>query len=166
MWEGLRSGVIGCLGSDHAPFTTQTKRDARYPGQPDDFFSVYFGAPGVESMLGLTYSEGVVKGRLSLERWVACSSENPARRFGLYPRKGVLRVGADADVCVFDPNLRWTVRAAEMHSVDYTNWEGWAVQGRPVMTFLRGRPLLADGSLALGPGAGRHLSRPPRMHQA
>lgn len=160
MWEGLRSGVIHCLGSDHAPFTAETKRTARYPDQPDDFFSVYFGAPGVESMLALTYSEGVVKGRISLEQWVACSSENPARRFGLYPQKGVLRVGADADICIFDPNLRWTVRAAEMHSVDYTNWEGWTVQGKPVMTFLRGRPLLSNSDLALGPGSGRHLPMP------
>ena len=164
MWEGLRSGVIQCLGSDHAPFTVKTKRTARYPDQPNDFFSAYFGAPGVESMLALTYSEGVMKNRISLEQWVACSSENPARRFGLYPRKGVLRVGADADICIFDPNLRWTVRAAEMHSVDYTNWEGWAVQGKPLLTFLRGRPLLANGDLALGPGAGRHLPLPPRMH--
>ncbi len=158
MWEGLRSGVIGSLGSDHAPFTIETKRQARYPGQPDDFFSAYFGAPGVESMLSLTYSEGVAKGRLSLAQWVAASSENPARQFGLYPRKGVLRVGSDADICVFDPNAQWTVRASEMHSVDYTCWEGWIVQGRPVMTFLRGRPLLTDGSVAPTSHAGRHLS--------
>ncbi len=161
MWEGLRSGVIHCLGSDHAPFTVETKRTARYPDQPDDFFSAYVGAPGVESMLSLTYSEGVVKGRISLEQWVACSSENPARRFRLYPQKGVLRVGSDADICIFDPQQRWTIKAAEMHSVDYTNWEGWGVQGKPVMTFLRGRPLLASGELALAPGAGRHLPLSP-----
>jgi len=101
LWEGVRSGVIHCLGSDHAPFTVETKRTARDPDQPDDFFSAYFGAPGVESMLALTHSEGVVKNRISLEQWVACSSENPARRFGLYPQKGVVRVGADADICIF-----------------------------------------------------------------
>jgi len=161
MWEGLRSGVIGSLGSDHAPFTIETKRRARYPGQPDDFFSAYFGAPGVELMFSLTYSEGVAKGRLSLAQWVAASSENPARRFGLYPRKGALRVGSDADICVFDPHARWTVHASEMHSVDYSCWEGWTVQGRPVMTFLRGCPLLANSSIAPTSRAGRHLPLDP-----
>lgn len=161
MWDGLRAGVIECLGSDHAPFMTATKLAARYPCQPDDFFSAYFGAPGVESMLSVTYSEAVAKGRLSLAQWVACSSENPARRFGLYPRKGVLRVGSDADICVFDPAARWTITAAEMHSVDYSLWEGWTVQGRPVMTFLRGHPMLRDGVLGAGPGTGRHLASGP-----
>lgn len=161
LWEGLRSGVIECLGSDHAPFMSATKLAARYPGQPDDFFSAYFGAPGVESMLSLTYSEGVARGRIALAQWVACSSENPARRFGLYPRKGVLRVGSDADICIFNPEARWSLRAAEMHSVDYSCWEGWTVQGRPVRTFLRGRPLLADGDVRAGTAGGHHLALGP-----
>jgi dihydropyrimidinase len=159
LWHGLQSGTIGCLGSDHAPFMAETKRTARYPNQPDDFFSAYFGAPGVEIMLPLTYSEGVVRGRLTLAQWVKATTENPARQFGLFPRKGTLRVGSDADICVFDPERRWTVRAREMHSVDYSCWEGWTIQGKPVMTFLRGRPVLVDGAVAAA--AGRHLTLEP-----
>lgn len=82
-------------------------------------------------------------------------------RFGLYPRKGVLRVGSDADICLFDPAARWTIAAAEMHSVDYSLWKGWTVQGRPVMTFLRGHPALRDGAVRAGPGIGRHLPLGP-----
>jgi len=155
MWWGLQAGFIEIVGSDHAAMTVAAKRAA---GQ--DIFKIPFGMPGTETMLPLLYSEGVVKGRISLPRLVQVLCENPAKRFGLWPRKGALAVGSDADLVILDPEVEWTITAGELHAVsDYTSFEGWKVRGKPVASFLRGRPLLKDGRLQVKPGYGVYLSR-------
>jgi dihydroorotase-like cyclic amidohydrolase len=106
------------------------------------------------------YSEGVVKRGLGLPWLARVLAENPARIFGLYPRKGAIRPGADADLLILDPEPTGTIRAADLRGIaGYTLYEGWPVRGRPWMTLLRGQVLLHEGRLAQGPGYGRYLSR-------
>ncbi len=125
-----------------------------------DFAKIPFGMPGVETILPLLYSEGVAKGRISLSRMVELLCENPARIYGLHPRKGTLAVGADADLVVIDPNLKWTVDGSKMHSnAGYTPYDGMELTGKPVRSLLRGRVLLRDGNLEQQPGCGQYIAR-------
>jgi dihydropyrimidinase len=155
VWTATASGVVQVVGSDHAPWPLE-KKDL----PPDQFALVPFGMPGVETILPLLYSQGVAAGRISLPRMVELLCEQPARIFGLAPRKGAIAVGADADVVLIDPGLEWTVSAAEMHSqAGYTPYEGWTVRGKPVMTMVRGQVVVADGKLQQSAGYGRYLPR-------
>ncbi len=161
LWQGSADGTIATVGSDHAPRAPHAKE----PGWTNIFVDpagrpVPFGAPSVETLVPLLYSEGVVKRGLPLTWLARVLSENPARIFGLHPRKGAIRVGADADLLLIDPEARGVIRAADHRGIaGYTLYEGWAVHGRPWMTFLRGRVLLRDGRLEQAPGAGRYLVR-------
>jgi dihydropyrimidinase len=108
------------------------------------------------TMIPMLYSEGVLKNRLTMEQLVAVVAENPARIFGLYPRKGAIAVGADADLCILDPALTRPVSARAAHSAaDFDVFEGWKVTGWPVQTVLRGQVAYADGKVAAKPGSGR-----------
>jgi dihydropyrimidinase len=161
LWQGSADGTIATVGSDHAPRPPAAKE----PGWENVFVDragrpIPFGAPSMETLVPLLYSEGVVKRGLPLPWLARVLAENPARVFGLYPRKGAIRVGADADLLLVDPEFRGVIRGADHRSIaGYTLYEGWAVHGRPWMTFLRGQVLLRDGELHLGPGAGRYLAR-------
>ncbi len=161
LWQGLADGTIATVASDHAPRV----RAAKEPGWQNIFVdaqgrSIPFGNPSVETMVPLMYSEGVVKRGLP-PTWLArVLAENPARIFGLWPRKGAIRVGADADLTIVDPDARWTIRAAEHLGIaGYTLYEGWPVEGRPWMTLQRGRVLFRDGRLEPAAGPGRYLPR-------
>jgi dihydropyrimidinase len=157
LWTGLAQGFVQTLGSDHAPFTVKDK----VVGERD-IFEAGFGMPGIETMLPLTLGEALRAGRLTVPQLAAAASENAAKIFGLYPRKGVIKPGADADLVVVDPDAEWTVSARDLHSrAGYTCFEGWRVQGRIVMSWLRGRPLVKDGRLHQLPGYGRFLRRTP-----
>jgi dihydropyrimidinase len=157
MWSGLRHGAIQTVGSDHAPFAIADKQVGEH-----DIFRAPFGMPGVETMLPLLFSEGLRQGGLSIPDLVRVSSENAARIFGLYPKKGAIKVGADADIVLLDPESEWTVTADALHSkAGYTCYEGWRVKGRVVLSLLRGRPLLKDGKLCQSPGYGRFVPRTP-----
>ena len=157
LWQGLAQGFVQTLGSDHAPFTVTDK----VVGERD-IFEAGFGMPGIETLLPLTLGETLRARRLTVPQLAAASSENAARIFGLYPRKGVIKPGADADLVVVDPDAEWTVSARECRSrAGYTCFEGWRVQGRITMSFLRGRPLVRDGRLVQSPGYGRFLRRTP-----
>jgi dihydropyrimidinase len=113
-------------------------------------------------VLPLTYDEGINQGRISLVRLTQILSENPARIFGLYPRKGTIAVGSDADIVIFDPNKEFTITAANQHSnVGYTLYEGRTVLGWPEMTLQRGQPVLQNGEIVARPGAGRFLATAP-----
>lgn len=159
LWEGLRQGVIECVGSDHAPFALADKERGFAEG---NIFKVTFGMPGVETMLPLMYSEGVRKGRVSLPRLAEVMSEGPARRFGLYPKKGAIKIGSDADLVIFDPSAEWTIRGEALHSnARWSAYEGWRVVGKPVQTLLRGQLLLDGERLAAGPGHGQYIARRP-----
>jgi dihydropyrimidinase len=161
LWQGTRDGAIATIGSDHAPRAPRFKE----PGWQNVFVEpdgtpIPFGAPSVETLVPLLYSEGVVRRGLP-PTWLArVLAENPARIFGLYPRKGAIRVDADADLLLIDPAAEGVIRAADQRSIaGYTLYEGWAVRGRPWMTFLRGQVLLEDGELRQRAGDGSYLAR-------
>ena len=157
LWAGLAQGVVQTLGSDHAPFLVADKLVGER-----DIFQAGFGMPGVETMMPLVLGESLRAGRLTLPQLAAAASENAAKLFGLYPQKGAIRTGADADLLVVDPDSEWTISARDLHSrAGYTCFEGWRVKGRIAMSFLRGRPLLRDGRLCQSPGYGRFLKRGP-----
>ena len=159
LWTGLAQGFVQTLGSDHAPFTVKDK----VVGERD-IFEAGFGMPGIETMLPLTLGETLRRGRLTVPQLAAAASENAARIFGLYPRKGVIKTGADADLVVVDPDAEWTLSARDLHSrAGYTCFEGWRVKGRIAMSLLRGRPLVKDGRLHQSPGYGRFLRRAAAM---
>lgn len=149
LWEGIRQGYIDICASDHAPWELSRKLQAK------DFMEAPFGAPGVETILPLMYSEGVAGGRISMSQLVQLMCVNPAKRFGIYPQKGSLNIGADADITIIDPVARWTIRGSDLHSrAGYTGYEGWPVTGRPVMSLRRGKVLLQDSHLKnAGPAA-------------
>jgi dihydropyrimidinase len=158
LWHGLAHGDVQVVASDHAPGQPDQKR---FP--PDRYAEISYGAPGVETIFPLLYSEGVAKGRITLPKLADVISGAPARAFDLTPRKGYIAPGADADLVVIDPSVRWRLDGSALQSnAGYSNWDGWEIQGKPVLSLLRGRILLQDGDLKLGPGAGRHLPRQDR----
>ena len=154
LWAGLRDGVIDMLATDHSPHTVEEKT------RPD-IWQAISGFPGVETAVPLMLTQ-VIAGRLTLERYVELTSASPARAWGLYPRKGALRVGSDADLVVVDLARRGVVRAEALHSRSkITPFEGMPVQGLPVCTIVRGRVVVRDGELLGTPGWGRPVSPAP-----
>ena len=155
MWAGLADGSIDTLGSDHAPWTLEDKIDDSL-----DVTTARQGVADLETMLPMLFSAGVRAGRLSLQRFIALTSANPARLFGLYPRKGTIAVGSDADLVVLDPQLRRTIDGRSMHSRSgYSAYDGREVYGWPRFTVSRGEVVLADGQVAAEPGRGQWLRR-------
>lgn len=158
LWEGLQSGAIQVVATDHCPFDLALKKRL---GR-DDFRECPGGLPGVETRLPLIYSEGVATGRLSLEQFVAVVATNPAKLMGLYPRKGALRKGSDADIVIFDPDRHVTIRNKILHQrVDYTPYEGMRVTGWPETIMVRGRIVADKGRLLARKGYGRFIPRSP-----
>lgn len=158
LWRGLQTGALDLYSSDHAPY--RNDESGKLIDGGGDFRTVANGMPGIELRLPLLFSEGVVKGRITLPQFVTFSAANAARLFGLHPRKGSLAVGADADLAVWDARARWTVRHADLHdAMDYTPFEGMELTGRPVMTLQRGRVVTRGGDLMASPGDGRFLPR-------
>jgi dihydropyrimidinase len=159
LWQGLAGGVLDTVGTDHCPFTMEQRR----LGQ-DDFTRIPGGLPGIEDRLQLLYTYGVCEGRFDLQRMVAVGSTNPARIFGLYPRKGEIAVGSDADLVLYDPTTA-SVRSARTHhsKCDRNPYEGFAVKGSPTHVIVNGRVCYAGGRLDVERGAGRFLARAPRV---
>jgi len=157
LWRGVSGGMISTVGSDHSPHPRDTKLQ-------DNVFKTPVGTPQVETMLRVMFHRGVVEGRLTVQRLAAVMSENPARIFGLYPRKGVLRVGSDADLVVIDPHREWTVSVDDLHSsVDYNTYEGMRLIGQPIHTMQRGEDVLVDGELKRNPGDGEFVRAEPGL---
>jgi dihydropyrimidinase len=126
----------------------------------DDFSKIPNGGPGLENRLQMIHEFGVRPGRISLNRMVELLSTNPAKLFGLYPRKGTIAVGSDADIVVFDPEKKVTISAVTHHSKsDYNLFEGTEVTGSPEVVLLRGNVLVEDGQLIASPGVGQYLAR-------
>ncbi|HEX9013216.1 MAG TPA: amidohydrolase family protein [Anaerolineaceae bacterium] len=149
LWKALRDGTLSVVASDHAP----KQKDPH-----GDFLSQGFGAPQIETLLPVTYDWAVNGGRLSLVRLAQVLCENPARIFGLYPRKGTLAPGADADMVIYDPQRAVTIRPENQHSkVGYTLYEGFSVLGWPESSFQRGQPVLENGEVVSAPGCGQFL---------
>ncbi|MCC6458689.1 MAG: amidohydrolase family protein [Caldilineaceae bacterium] len=149
LWVGLRDGTLSVVASDHAPKAKDVS---------GDFLMQGFGSPQIETLLPVTYDGGVNRGHISVVRLVQVLCENPARIFGLYPRKGTLAAGSDADLVVFDPNREFTIQADNQHSnVGYTLYEGLTTLGWPMMSFQRGKRVLWQGEIQAQPGQGRFL---------
>jgi dihydropyrimidinase len=149
LWGGLRDGTLSVVASDHAPKAKDVN---------GDFLMQGFGSPQIETLLPVTYDGGVNRGHISAVRLVQVLCENPARIFGLYPRKGTIGIGSDADLVVFDPAREFTIRAGNQHSnVGYTLYEGRTVLGWPEMSFQRGKRVLWQNEIVAQPGQGRFL---------
>ncbi len=157
MWAGLADGSIHTLGSDHAPWSLRDKTDPAL-----DVTSARPGVADLETILPMLFSAGVRTGRISLARFIELTSTNPARLFGLYPRKGTIAVGSDADLVVLDPRLRRTIDGGSMQSnADYSVYDGQQVHGWPRFTISRGDVVLADGEVLAEPGRGQWLRQGP-----
>ncbi len=158
IWDGLAGGVFQVLSSDHAPFRFDGPDGKRVAGADAPYRKVPNGVPGVETRLPILFSEGVAKGRITLQQFVALTAANPARIYGLAQRKGTIAVGADADLAIWEPERRATIRNANLHhAVDYTPYEGLEVTGWPVTTLSRGEVVWDGGRVLAEPGRGRFL---------
>ena len=156
LWRGLRTDTLQLVATDHCPFDFHGQKDL---GR-DDFRKIPNGLPAVEDRVDLLHDGGVVKGRISLERWVEIMSTAPARMFGMYPQKGTIAIGSDADILVFDPNRRRTISAATHHmDVDYSIFEGFEIQGTSDVVMSRGTVLVRDGAWVGPANHGRFLRR-------
>ena len=157
LWQGLADGDLQTIGTDHCPFLMRDKLRGR-----DDFTGIPNGAPGIEHRLALTFDAGVRERRLTLERWVDAVSTAPARIFGLYPRKGAIAPGADADLVIFNPDATCEISSATHHMrVDYSIYEGRRTAGAVETVLLRGDVIVNEGRFVGRAGAGRFLARAP-----
>jgi dihydropyrimidinase len=158
LWDALCTGAIQTVATDHAPFDFATQKQmGRH-----DFTHIPSGMPGIEDRVNLLYTYGVKRGRLDLHRFVDVASTRAAQIFGLYPRKGTLQIGSDADLVVYDPDYRGTISArTHQMNVDYNPYEGLAIEGRPSVATLRGQVMVRDGKFVGLPSRGQFLPRSP-----
>lgn len=159
LWQALDGGTLALLSSDHAPY--RYDESGKLPaGDATTFKQIANGLPGLEVRMPLLFSEGVRTGRLSLQQFVALTSTNHARMYGLYPKKGTLSVGADADIAIWDPERVVTLRADGLHdAVGYTPYEGRQVTGWPTTVISRGEVIIDEGALSAERGRGRFIAR-------
>jgi dihydropyrimidinase len=156
LWNAVRTNVLQAISTDHCAYLFKGQKDAGL----DDFRQIPNGGPGLENRLQMIHHFGVREGRIGLNRMVELLCTNPAKLFGLYPRKGTLAVGSDADVVVFDPEKRVTISASSHHSrSDYNLFEGTEVQGSPDTVLLRGNVLVENDELVAKPGIGQFVKR-------
>lgn len=155
LWIGLSQGVVHTVCTDHAPWSLAAKLDPAHT-----ITNVRPGVANLQTMLPMLYSEGVRSKRITLGRFVELTSTNAAKLFGLFPKKGTIAVGSDADLVIFDPNLALTVDNSMLKSnADYSPYEGYMVTGWPVLTFRRGEIVFRDGNVIGQPGTGVLVSR-------
>jgi dihydropyrimidinase len=170
LWEGLRHGTIQVVGTDHCPFFFDGTKPILYEGQPvaipgkelgkDDFTKIPNGLPGVGDRLPILWTYAVRANRITPNQFVALTSTNPAKIFGLYPRKGALLPGSDADIVIWDPDRRLTYGIAHaQHRTDYNLFEGWELVGYPDKVFLRGKLIVDQGVWHGRAGMGKFLNR-------
>jgi dihydropyrimidinase len=156
LWRGLRGDDLQVISTDHCPFCFKEQKEL---GR-DDFSKIPNGGPGVENRMSLIYHHGVTQGRISLNRFVELTSTAAAKIFGLFPKKGTIAVGSDADIVIFDPNREQTISAATHHMrVDYSAYEGWRVKGVTETVLSRGRVIVENNEFKGKAGAGRFLKR-------
>jgi dihydropyrimidinase len=159
IWRGLVNGTFQIFSSDHAPYRFDASGKL-HAGPTPPFKKIGNGVPGIELRLPLLFSEGVRKGRLDIHQFVALTSTNAARLYGLFPKKGTIAIGADADLAIWDEKLERTVAWDDLHdNVGYTPYEGMRTTGWPVVVLSRGRVVVADGKLEAERGSGNFLHR-------
>ena len=158
LWDALASGLISTVATDHAPFDFATQK----PMGRDDFTKIPNGIPSIEDRINLLYTHGVARGRLDLQTFVAVASTNAAKLFGLFPRKGTIAIGSDADLVIYDPTYRGKLSVkTQTQAVDYNAFEGWDIAGRPSVVTVRGEVAVRDGKFTGTVGRGRFLPRTP-----
>lgn len=156
LWAGLRDGFIQTIATDHCPFHFNGQKDR----VKDNFTQIPNGAPGIENRMNLMFTYGVLQNRLSLNRFVQIMSTNPAKLFGMYPRKGTLAPGSDADLVLFDPTRETVISSkTSQQQCDYSTFEGFKTKGDTVSVLSRGEWALQEGKLRAKPGAGRFIPR-------
>ncbi len=157
-WNALASGLVSTVATDHAPFDFQTQK----PMGRDDFTKIPNGIPSLEDRVNLLYTHGVKRGRLDLQTFVAAASTNAAKLFGLFPRKGTIAVGSDADLVIYDPSYRGKLSVkTQTQNLDYNAFEGWKIEGRPSVVTVRGEVAVRDGKFVGTIGRGQFLRREP-----
>jgi dihydropyrimidinase len=158
LWNGLRDGLIQTVATDHCPFDFKTQK---VMGKTD-FTKIPNGIPSLEDRINVLYTYGVKTGKIDLHTFVNCASTQAAKTFGLFPRKGTIQLGADADLVVFDPDYRGQISAKTHHvNVDYNVFEGWKIEGRPSHVTVRGQVAVRNGKFVGKLGHGKFLRRKP-----
>ncbi len=155
LWAGINQGLVQVVATDHCPFKWEQKLMGK-----DDFSKIPNGHPAIENRMELLYSEGVHKGKISLNKYVEVACTNAAKIFGMFPRKGTIAPGSDADLVIFDPNEQHTLSAATHHmNVDYSAYEGWPVTGKVKTVVLRGQVAIDNGKCLIERGYGKFIKR-------
>jgi dihydropyrimidinase len=158
LWNGLRSGLIQTVATDHCPFDFKTQK---VMGK-NDFTKIPNGIPSLQDRINILYTYGVKAGKIDLHTFVNCASTQAAKIFDLFPRKGTIQPGADADLVVFDPHYRGRISAKSQHvNVDYNVFENWKIEGRPSVVTVRGKVMVRDGKFVGKTGHGKFLQRKP-----
>jgi len=156
LWYGIKSGEIETIGTDHCSFNYKNQKEIGLK----DFSKIPNGAPGVEHRMALIYTYGVLSGRISLNKMVALTSTNAAKLFGVFPQKGTIAIGSDADIVVWDPSFATYISAEkQIQNVDYTPYEGFEQKGRVLYEFLRGNKVISGGELVIKKPIGKYLYR-------
>jgi dihydropyrimidinase len=156
LWKGLKMDDLQVISTDHCPFCMKEQKELG----KDDFSKIPNGAPGVENRMSLIYNGGVVEERISLNRFVALTSTAAAKMFGMFPKKGTIAVGSDADIVIFDPEKEHTFGVENEHmNVDYSSYEGWKVKGKVETVLSRGRVVIEDGEHKGKAGDGQFINR-------
>jgi dihydropyrimidinase len=157
LWAGIQQGAVQVVATDHCPF----KWEQKLMGERD-FSKIPNGHPAIEHRMELLYSEGVAKGRISLQKFVEVNSTNAAKIFGMFPQKGIIGVGSDADIVLFDPNEKHVISASSHHmNVDYSAYEGVEVTGKVKTVLLRGKVAIHNNAVQVEKGFGRFVKRKP-----
>ncbi len=155
LWAGLNQGLVQVVGTDHCPFKWEQKLMGK-----NDFSKIPNGHPAIEHRMELLYSEGVRTGKISLNKYVEVTSTNAAKTFGMFPKKGTIAPGSDADIVIFDPNKEHTLGVASHHmNVDYSAYEGWKVVGKTETVLLRGQVAIEGGEVKVAKGYGEFVKR-------
>jgi dihydropyrimidinase len=158
LWNGLRSGLVNTVATDHAPFDFNGQK----PMGKNDFTKIPNGIPSLEERINLLYTYGVKAGKIDIHTFVDVASTQVAKIFDLFPRKGTIQPGSDADLVIFDPNYRGTISAnSQMMNVDYSAFEGWKLEGRPSAVTVRGQIAVKNGKFVGTIGRGKFLERKP-----
>jgi dihydropyrimidinase len=157
LWSGINQGLVQVVGTDHCPFMWEQKKMGLH-----DFSKIPNGHPAIEHRMELLYSEGVRTGKISLNKFVEVTSTNAAKTFGMFPKKGTIAPGSDADIVIFDPNKAHTLGVATHHmNVDYSGYEGWKVTGKTDTVILRGQVAIEGGEVLVPKGYGEFVRRKP-----
>jgi len=155
LWAGINQGLVQVVATDHCPFKWEQKKMGE-----KDFSKIPNGHPAIENRMELLYSEGVGKGKISLNKYVEVTSTNAAKIFGMFPKKGCIAVGSDADLLIFDPKEKHALSAATHHmNVDYSAYEGWKLKGKCKTTILRGKVAIDNGKVCIPKGYGQFVKR-------